>query len=31
VKFVPLIVTFFPTEPLVGEKLVIVGAGGGAV
>jgi hypothetical protein len=28
VKFVPLIVTLVPTGPLVGEKLVIVGAGG---
>jgi len=26
VKFVPLIVTLVPTGPLVGEKLVIVGA-----
>ena len=27
VKFVPLIVTLVPTGPLVGAKLVIVGAG----
>src|SRR5262249_14374290 len=27
VKFVPVIVTFAPTSPLVGEKLLIVGAG----
>jgi hypothetical protein len=31
VKFVPVIVTVVPIFPLVGEKLVIVGAAGGAV
>jgi hypothetical protein len=29
VKLVPLIATLVPTGPLVGVKLVIVGAGGG--
>jgi len=31
VKFVPVIVTVVPTGPVVGERLVTVGSGGGGV